>query len=118
MSTLIPSISTCKFDSPGERRFARLLEAVLEDDYLCWYNVPIGPARLHPDFIILHPRRGIVILEVKDWRRENIQRINPHEATILTGSGPVVLKNPLEQARGYARVPSRVRPDFRTGLIG
>ena len=29
MSTLIPSITTCKFDSPGERRFARLLEAKL-----------------------------------------------------------------------------------------
>jgi hypothetical protein len=29
MATLIPSISTCKFDSSGEGRFARLLE----DDY-------------------------------------------------------------------------------------
>jgi hypothetical protein len=48
MSTLIPSITSCKFDTPGERRFARLLEAKLEDDYLCWYNVPIGPSRLHP----------------------------------------------------------------------
>lgn len=102
MSTLIPSITTCKFDAPGERRFARLLEAVLEDDYLCWYNVPIGPARLHPDFIILHPRRGIIILEVKDWRRDSIQRIDPYEATILTNGGPVAQKNPLQQARGYA----------------
>ena len=51
MATLIPSITTCKFDTPGERRFARLLEGKLEDDYLCWFNVPIGPARLHPDFI-------------------------------------------------------------------
>lgn len=49
MSTLIPSITLCKFDTPGERRFARLLEAKLENDYLCWYNVPIGPSRLHPD---------------------------------------------------------------------
>ena len=102
MSTLIPSITTCKFDAPGERRFARLLEAVLEDDYLCWYNVPIGPARLHPDFIILHPRRGIIILEVKDWRCDSIQRIDPYEATILTNGGPVAQKNPLQQARGYA----------------
>ena len=35
MSTLIPSISSCKFDTPTERRFACLLEAKLEDDYLC-----------------------------------------------------------------------------------
>lgn len=49
MATLIPSITTCKFDSSGERRFARLLEAKLEDDYPCWYNAPIGSSRLHPD---------------------------------------------------------------------
>ena len=83
MATLIPSITTCKFDTSGERRFARLLEAKLEDDYLCWYNVPIGPARLHPDFIILHPQRGVLILEVKDWRLSTIQTINRHEATIF-----------------------------------
>lgn len=62
MSTLIPNITSCKFDTPGERRFARLLEAKLEDYCLCWYNVPIGPSRLHPDFIIMHPQRRNVIL--------------------------------------------------------
>lgn len=102
MATLIPSISTCKFDTSGERRFARLLEAKLEDDYLCWYNVPISPARLHPDFIILHPQRGVLILEVKDWRLSTIQTINRHDATIFVNNSPVVVKNPLEQARGYA----------------
>src|SRR6185369_12396948 len=102
MSTLIPSITSCKFDTPGERKFARLLEAKLEDDYLCWYNVPIGPSRLHPDFIILHPQRGLLILEVKDWRMSTIQAINSHEATIFVNGTPAKVKNPLEQARGYA----------------
>jgi len=102
MATLIPSISTCKFDSPGEKRFARLLEAKLEDDYLCWFNVPIGPARLHPDFIILHPQRGILILEVKDWRLSTIQKISNHQATILVNGSPMTVKNPMEQARVYA----------------
>jgi hypothetical protein len=102
MATLIPSISTCKFDSSGEGRFARLLEAKLEDDYLCWYNVPIGPARHHPDFIILHPQRGILILEVKDWRLSTIQSINSHDATIIVNGSPMRVKNPMEQARVYA----------------
>jgi hypothetical protein len=31
------------------------VEGKFEDDYLCWYDVPIGPKRLHPDFIVLHP---------------------------------------------------------------
>ncbi|MDD2734219.1 MAG: 3'-5' exonuclease [Desulfuromonadaceae bacterium] len=102
MSTLIPSITSCKFDTPGERRFARLLEAKLEDDYLCWYNVPIGPSRLHPDFIIMHPQRGLLVLEVKDWRMSTIQSINSHEATIFVNNIPAKVKNPLEQARIYA----------------
>jgi hypothetical protein len=42
----------------GEKRFAQRLEKKLEDDYLLWYDVPIGPANTHPDFIILHPQRG------------------------------------------------------------
>lgn len=59
MSTLIPSIASCKFTTPSERKFTRHLEAKLEDDYLCRYNVPIGPARLHPDFIIMHPQKPV-----------------------------------------------------------
>jgi hypothetical protein len=54
--------------TPGERRFAERLRSLLEDDYLCWYDVPIGPRYQHPDFPILHPARGILVLEVKDWR--------------------------------------------------
>src|SRR5512133_2073705 len=102
MATLIPSITTCKDVTPGERRFARLLEAKLEDDYLFWYIVPIAPARLLPDFIILHPQRGVLILEVKDWRLSTIDTINSHEATIFVNNSPITVKNPLEQARGYA----------------
>jgi hypothetical protein len=40
-------------------------EGKLDADSLLWYNVPIGPKRLHPDFVILHPQRGIIVLEVK-----------------------------------------------------
>lgn len=88
--------------TPGERRFAQRLEAKLEDDYLCWYDVPVGPSMLHPDFIILHPRRGLVILEVKDWKLDNIQSISKNTVALLTHQGMVQKANPLEQARQYA----------------
>lgn len=102
MATLIPSIGACRFDTTGERRFAQRLESKLEDDYLCWYNVPVGRARFRPDFIILNPRRGLIVLEVKDWRLDTIQHINPAEAHLLTSSGLSVVQNPLAQARDYA----------------
>lgn len=88
--------------TPGERRFAQRLEDKLEDDYLLWYNVPIGHKRLHPDFIVLHPLRGIFVLEVKDWKISTIAQINPETATLLTADGEKEEKNPLEQARDYA----------------
>ncbi|MEP0908986.1 NERD domain-containing protein [Leptolyngbya subtilissima ST-M1] len=50
----------------GEHRLAQRIEAKLDDDYLLWYNVPVGPKALHPDFILLHPSRGLFVLEVKD----------------------------------------------------
>lgn len=58
----------------GERRLAERLEQKLDDDYLLWYDVPIGPRHLHPDFVVMHPRRGVLILEVKDWSLKTIQR--------------------------------------------
>jgi hypothetical protein len=53
MATLIPALSsvTSKMTA-GERRFAQRLESHLEDDYLCWYGVPVGSRAIHPDFLI------------------------------------------------------------------
>lgn len=102
MATLIPAINSCLSRmTSGERRFAQRLEQLLEDDYLCWYDVPVGPKGLHPDFIILHPRRGILILEVKDWKLETIQQMDKTTATLLTADGLKREANPLEQARQY-----------------
>ncbi len=103
MATLIPSFSSCaRRMTAGERRFAHRLETLLEADYLCWYDVPVGTKYQHPDFLVLHPRRGLLVLEVKDWTREYIQQINPVSVTLLTPTGPKEVGNPLEQARQYA----------------
>ncbi len=102
MAVLIPSIGSCTFDSGGERRLAERLESKLEDDYLCWFNVPIGPDALHPDFIVFHPRRGLLVLEVKDWRARTILSADRQQFVIETARGPAPVENPLEQARHYA----------------
>lgn len=92
----------------GEKRFAARLETKLEDDYLLWYDVPIGPANTHPDFIVLHPQRGILILEVKDWKPETVRNANRQSFEILTSTGLKHVINPLEQARQYAHAVSNV----------
>ena len=102
MAELIPALNTClpKMTS-GEKRFAQRLQELLEDDYLCWYDIPVGRQRRYPDFIILHPSRGILFLEVKDWRIDTIKSITPDTTDIETSSGLKRVPNPLAQARQY-----------------
>ncbi len=59
MAIIIPNLNQSHTKAtPGERRFAYRLERLLEDDYLCFYDVPVGKRRRYPDFIILHPGAG------------------------------------------------------------
>ena len=87
----------------GERRLAERLEQKLDDDYLVWYDVPVGPKHSHPDFVVLHPRRGLLILEIKDWQLETIrQRQQAERGRSFPTAQPKIVINPLEQARHYA----------------
>lgn len=103
MAALIPNRSSClPRMTAGERRFAQRLEDKLDDSYLCWYDVPVGPQYRHPDFMVLHPNRGILILEVKDWKLETIVNLDRDSATLHTERGRTIVPNPVRQARGYA----------------
>ena len=103
MATLIPAISACVSRmTSGERRVAERLEQKLDDDYLLWYDVPMGPRNTHPDFCVLHPRRGLLVLEVKDWKLSTIQQADKQTWEIIPDGIPKTVANPLEQARQYA----------------
>lgn len=102
VAILIPAIGACRFDSTGERRLAERLEQKLDADYLLWHNVPIGPKQTHPDFIVIHPRRGALILETKDWRLETIVRATKQYFDIHVDGMPKTVMNPLVQARHCA----------------
>jgi hypothetical protein len=102
MAALIPSYASCSQRmTPGERRFAQRLSDKLEDDYLCWYDVPVGPQYRHPDFVVLHPSRGFLVLEVKDWKLESIAQISRDSVVLHTERGRDVTANPVRQAREY-----------------
>ena len=103
MATLIPALGTCLSRmTSGEKRLAERLQHKLDDDYLLWYDVPVGPKQSHPDFVVMHPRRGILILETKDWRLETIQRVTRQHWEMLFNGQPKVVINPLAQARHCA----------------
>jgi len=117
MATLIPALGACVSRmTSGERRLAERLEHKLDDDYLLWYDVPVGRQQLHPDFIVLHPSRGLLILEVKDFRLSTIVQADKDEWAILdSASGePKHIQSPFAQARNYAHaVLDALRADKR-----
>lgn len=86
----------------GEKRVAKRLQEFLEDDYLVWYDIPVGKKRRYPDFIVLHPSRGLLFLEVKDWKPDTLKKINKQDVELLTHHGLVTQVHPLEQVRQYA----------------
>ena len=104
MAEIIPPLNkqTLSRMTSGEKRVARRLEALLEDDYLVWYDIPVGSKRRYPDFIILHPSRGLLFLEVKDWKPETLKNISKSSVSLLTGKGLVTKAHPLEQVRQCA----------------
>lgn len=125
MATVIPALTTCLSRmTQGERRTAERLEQKLDDDYLVWYDVPVGPKYAHPDFVVLHPRRGLLILEVKDWRLETIRTATKQTWEILAQGIPKSVPNPIEQARHYAhqvvdalsKDPRLTNPDGKLGF--
>lgn len=89
-------------DNAGERSVLHQLKRCLSDDYMVWHDVPIGPKARQPDFVILSPRRGLLILEVKHWNLGTMRSVNPHTVQLLTDSGLKPAVHPLAQARAYA----------------
>ena len=76
MAKIIPSLSSIRNMTTGERRLGQRLESLLEDDYTVWYDLPVGRQRGYPDFIVLHPGRGLSLfgserLETADHRARN-----------------------------------------------
>jgi hypothetical protein len=87
---------------PGERRVLHQLKRCLSDDYLVWHDVPIGPRARQPDFVILSPRQGLLLLEVKDWRRGSLAAASRDSVELVTARGRATVANPLRQARDVA----------------
>lgn len=89
-------------DNAGERAVLHQLKRCLSDDYMVWHNVPIGPKARQPDFVILSPRRGVLILEVKHWALGSLCSFSPDRVELQTERGRVTVAHPNAQARAYA----------------
>lgn len=98
MATMIPeNISGMTNVTAGEKRVFKLLKELLPDDYIVWYELRVE--KKHPDFIIVGPDLGLVVIEVKDWQIGSIVSADKNNYELKTDIG--MTKNPQSQARSY-----------------
>jgi hypothetical protein len=93
--------------SAGEGRVFAALQR-LDDDCIVYYE-PIVRAR-HPDFLVLIPDLGLLVIEVKGWWPNSVHRANMNEVTVLERGREQIYPHPVRQARDYM---NRLRDECR-----
>tara|TARA_B100001971_G_C18224904_1_gene559698 strand:+ start:24 stop:1856 length:1833 start_codon:yes stop_codon:yes gene_type:complete len=81
----------------GEVKTWQALAKGLDNNWYVWWEVGIGNKEVYPDFILIHPQYGLIVLEVKDVPFKNLKSIA--KTTFTTGT--YSFKNPIIQAREY-----------------
>ncbi len=105
MAICIPPVDRATSDSAAELKLFAALAAQLDDDYLvmhsvAWISKPAGngPRDGEVDFLICHPRKGILVLEAKGGRVA--LDYSGKSWTSTDRSGKVHdIHNPFEQAK-------------------
>ena len=84
--------------SAGERRVFDLLQK-LPDTCIAYYEPVVG--NRYPDFVIIIPTLGLLVIEVKGWYPANIVRADNNEVVVNARGMETVHKHPVRQAREY-----------------
>ena len=89
----------------GERAFYNRIKQVFlgEDHILGYFEPDIGG--IHPDFLLLSPKYGIIIVEIKDYSEKYLKTISKSgKWEWLKHEKLVLLDNPFDQIYQYYRV--------------
>jgi hypothetical protein len=84
--------------SAGEKKVFALLQQ-LSDDIIVYYE-PVVADR-YPDFIVILPSIGLLVIEVKGWYPGTIERADDTEVVVSMRGRREVCKHPVRQARDY-----------------
>lgn len=101
MAYMVPEVIRTSA-AAGERLLFRTLKDHLPSDYLVYFEPEIQGSR--PDFVIIGPDLGLVVLEVKDYTKSALFEVG-REEWLLYGSGGQMetVLNPYQQARESLR---------------
>jgi Nuclease-related domain len=83
----------------GERRVFRFLREAARPDseFIGWYEPAIGEQGIEPDFVLLGNHHGLLVLEVKDWRIDQIEEADSLNFKIWIGGKEENRTNPDRQ---------------------
>jgi len=88
----------------GERLVANLLKSLPKDKFysIAEPHIPTTKsARQNPDFVIVGAELGVIVLEVKDWKK--LKQVNQKEIVVETNNGELRKEeNPVLTAKEYA----------------
>lgn len=83
----------------GEQIFINKASEYLDDTNIIYWNRQLFGKEF--DVCILMPEKGILVVELKGWREENILRIENNDSVIIQTDDGEVSASPQKQARGY-----------------
>ena len=86
-------------DNYGENAFIEKAKSYFDDDTIIYWNRQIYGREF--DICILLPGKGILVVEVKGWREENILRVDDNNAVVISTKDGEIFSSPQRQARGY-----------------
>lgn len=84
--------------TPSENQVYKVLKS-LGEDCLVYYE-PFTNNR-HPDFVVVIPDLGVLIVEAKGWRREQLVQATRDDVTFHDGKTRQKRQHPHRQARDY-----------------
>lgn len=97
MLTIVPS--NLDDYTAGERRtMSRLQNLYKEVPYEAFLFVRPRVRDLEPDFVLLDPKKGVAVIEVKDWSLDYIKKATPTEVLVEGGK---TLPNPAHKTNRY-----------------
>ena len=97
MAQIVPDILP-RSASAGERRLHGVLRR-LPEECVVYYEPMVGDRC--PDFVVICPRLGLLVIEVKGWRSGDILAADDHTVQVAQQGRPVRQVHPLRQAREY-----------------
>jgi superfamily I DNA/RNA helicase len=94
------TIPNTPFDgsTSGEKLVFNVLKR-LPGDAIVYFEPSIDD--LYPDFVVILPSLGVLLIEVKDWGISSLAEANLHNVTIRTNGKATSFVHPTRQVRAY-----------------